>query len=1121
MKSVIAVSPRFSRGSLACLIVAASLAVVGCQGSSDETPKHKIGGTVSGLAGSGLTVRSSGGEVLPISANGAFAFPTPAEEGTAYAVTITQQPSSPWQTCSIAGGSGTVGGADVASVVVTCTTNTYAIGGVVNGLVAGGTLVLQNNGGDDVTVTADGAFTFPSSPPSGSAYAVTVLSMPASQTCVVAGGTGSIAGAAVTSIEVACVTGAFAVGGTVSGLAGGGTLVLQNNLGDDLTILADGTYAFPTPVLSGGVYAVTVLSKPPSQACVVSNGSGTVGTSAVTNVNVVCSADTFAVGGTVSGLAGGGTLVLQNNGGDDKTITADGVYAFATPVPSGGAYAVTVLSKPASQTCTVSNGSGTVATSPVTDANVSCAVSTFTVGGAVVGLAGTGLVLHSDVGAGEDLTVAANATTFAFTTKAPSGSTVTVTVKTQPSSPAESCTVAGSPVVVGTADVASLTVSCTTAIQRWEAPTTWGGLWPDSPTMVQHAHFDGTQIVETKGVTWSVAGGPAPARRELTGLPGGSRWGAGPFTASRYQATGGDSGLDFPADMLACAVVKPDYNAVENGNEHVIMAKGVQDQAGWMLVQRHHMFNFYYLYDDGPSLRVGNAYTPTFFADASKVDNGPLNPSYVVVCGGRTGDTLVAAANSYPDASLFHDTVSVPGAPLHAGATPHRLTIGAYDDGTHPYRGRVYETAVWDEPATEANIQKKFNAILGLPDGAHYTRNREAPFFGPDGKYHTAWRHAPRAYLPAPGSDFGGGFLFGLQAWNRLTRLYTPPPADSTPQVNPVEAYGEALELWTAAGGASVQANQLAPPGDSEQNGAERVTLPAGGAISTQLGLFDSAGPIHGMMWIQPVSSAGTLRVSTTQAASGASQHDIDLAALPTGQWTRVWLSGLSNDGSQATPAVLSLTNVGTASIDIYAWGIDLTQIGRGGDLGLFDPGLEMYDWGGSFDNGNATVDVLQLAKVPSSTAATGFCLSVEAQLPAGLAWTAPFVADRSPLTWVSDSGPGVVNIFLSGTGKALPAGNLCAFVSTAPTSAICWAPTWAPGSRHTAAFCATPDGAATLYADGVAVGTPIPPGNPPPDLSTGHVLVGGSRGVPGSSTWQGFVTRAAVCPAGNLTACR
>ena len=74
----------------------------------------------------------------------------------------------------------------------------------------------------------------------------------------------------------------------------------------------------------------------------------------------------FTIGGTVSGLTGSG-LVLQNNALDNLSISTNGTFAFATPVASGGNYAVTVLTQPASpsQTCTVSNGSGTVSDADV------------------------------------------------------------------------------------------------------------------------------------------------------------------------------------------------------------------------------------------------------------------------------------------------------------------------------------------------------------------------------------------------------------------------------------------------------------------------------------------------------------------------------------------------------------------------------------------------------------------------------------------------------------------------------------------------------------------------------------------------------------------------------------
>jgi 6-phosphogluconolactonase len=80
----------------------------------------------------------------------------------------------------------------------------------------------------------------------------------------------------------------------------------------------------------------------------------------------------FTVGGTVSGLAGSG-LVLQNNAGDDLSLSADGTFTFATQVAGGSAYAVTVRTQPTilSQTCTISSGNGTI-TADVNNVVVSC-----------------------------------------------------------------------------------------------------------------------------------------------------------------------------------------------------------------------------------------------------------------------------------------------------------------------------------------------------------------------------------------------------------------------------------------------------------------------------------------------------------------------------------------------------------------------------------------------------------------------------------------------------------------------------------------------------------------------------------------------------------------------------
>ena len=249
---------------------------------------------------------------------------------------------------------------------------TYTVGGSVSGL--SGTVVLQDNGGDNLTLTANGTFTFATALAGGAAYAVTVKTNPASQTCTVSNGTGTIGSANITNVAVTCTSAAtYTVGGSVSGLSG--TVVLQDNGGDNLTLTANGTFTFATALAGGAAYAVTVKTNPASQTCTVSNGTGTIGSANITNVAVTCtSAATYTVGGSVSGLSG--TVVLQDNGGDNLTLTANGTFTFATALAGGAAYAVTVKTNPASQTCTVSSGTGTIGSANITNVAVTCTNST-------------------------------------------------------------------------------------------------------------------------------------------------------------------------------------------------------------------------------------------------------------------------------------------------------------------------------------------------------------------------------------------------------------------------------------------------------------------------------------------------------------------------------------------------------------------------------------------------------------------------------------------------------------------------------------------------------------------------------------------------------------------------
>ena len=424
--------------------------------------KFTVGGTITGLVGTGLTLQNNGAGDLIVNANGTFAFAAPVASGAAYAVTVKAQPGTPSQTCTITNDTGKVASAKVTNVAVACTTNKYTVGGSVAGL-AGAGLVLQVNGGDSKTIAASGPFTFATPIASGATYTVTVGTQPSNpaQTCTVMGGTGTVGAGNVTSVAVNCTTNKYTIGGTASGVLG--TAVLQNNGGNDLNVNANGTFAFSIPIDSGAAYAVTIKTQPgvPSQTCTLTSAAGNVAAANVTSVALTCVTNTFKVKGTVSGLTGAG-LILQNKGADDLPIAAAGAFEFVTPVASGQTYAVTVKAQPTgpSQTCTVTNASGTMGAADVTNVTVTCVTNSYTVGGSVAGLSGAGLVLQDNLG--DDLPVPAAAAAFTFAAKVLSGAPYSVTVRTQPSNPTQTCTVAAGSGTVTNGNVVSVMVNCTT-----------------------------------------------------------------------------------------------------------------------------------------------------------------------------------------------------------------------------------------------------------------------------------------------------------------------------------------------------------------------------------------------------------------------------------------------------------------------------------------------------------------------------------------------------------------------------------------------------------------------------------------------------------------------------------
>jgi len=81
-----------------------------------------LGGTVSGLKGSGLVLRTNAFDQVQLTADGTFTFQVPLADGTAYSISVATQPTNPLQTCTLTNGSGTIDNANVTNIEVNCVT---------------------------------------------------------------------------------------------------------------------------------------------------------------------------------------------------------------------------------------------------------------------------------------------------------------------------------------------------------------------------------------------------------------------------------------------------------------------------------------------------------------------------------------------------------------------------------------------------------------------------------------------------------------------------------------------------------------------------------------------------------------------------------------------------------------------------------------------------------------------------------------------------------------------------------------------------------------------------------------------------------------------------------------
>ena len=258
--------------------------------------------------------------------------------------------------------------------MVTCTDNppsVYTVGGTVSGL--SGTVVLQNNGGDDLSVTADGSFTFATGLADGATFLVTVKTNPTGQTCTVANGSGAISAANYTGVVVTCVTNTtqYHLGGTVTGLAAGKSMILRYTVNEnhEKTLTASGDFDLGQ-YTEGIGYSASISTQPSGQRCSITEGaSGTVNSSSAHVIKITCVDGTHTLTARIHDLNDTIRIdVSRANSPDNNntTVTADGTQPLISlemlrGLSDGDSYFV-YISHPGvpHQNCVASPSSGTI-----------------------------------------------------------------------------------------------------------------------------------------------------------------------------------------------------------------------------------------------------------------------------------------------------------------------------------------------------------------------------------------------------------------------------------------------------------------------------------------------------------------------------------------------------------------------------------------------------------------------------------------------------------------------------------------------------------------------------------------------------------------------------------------
>lgn len=237
--------------------------------------------------------------------------------------------------------------------------------------------------------------------------------------------------------------------------------------------------------------------------------------------------------------------------------------------------------------------------------------------------------------------------------------------------------------------------------------TLTGGLIPEDAGTVSHVYWNGTNLIDTKGNSWTMNGTvPQVTTSPLypNGFSAAPKPGAGPFTPTINYSLASPNPLQFASDFTVCAVYMATGSLAANP---ALAADDNVTTQGW---------TFYVTSTGGAAL-----YSRSTAVGVNTANLAPLQaPS--VACAGRASGVNYVKLNGGATASVTTG---------YAVASSTAATLGVLGT-TQPFPGAIYEFWASTTPWNEANVTKIQQGVLGIlgtrGEVATYTRASTATY---------------------------------------------------------------------------------------------------------------------------------------------------------------------------------------------------------------------------------------------------------------------------------------------------------------------------------------------------------------------------------------------------------